>query len=207
MKSIFISLIGLFCIQGAAFSQIRDVDLGVRISDGRLRDFYLAIGDHYHVAPRQVVEVREHYRLPEEELPVVYFLAARAHVGPEAIVRLRLGRMSWLDIAFHYHLTPDIFFVPVVVERMGPPYGHAYGLYRKHRRKGDWRRMRLADREVVDLVNLRFMSEHYRMAPEEVIRMRGHEKRFVYINDEIRRGKEKGRQEKQRKKKGGKRKN
>ena len=204
MKGIMACIIGLILIQGVAAAQVRDVDLGVSISDGRLRDFYLAIGDHYGVPPRQVVEVRERYRCPDEDLPVVYFLAARAHVAPAAIFSLRVQRMPWLEIAFHYRLTPDIFFIPVTMERIGPPYGNAYGYYRKYGPSRDWRKIALTDREVVDLVNLRFMSEHYRMSPESVMALRGRESKFVVINDEIKRGNEKGKSDKQKQKGNGK---
>lgn len=197
MKGILACFIGLILIQGVAVAQVRAVDFGISITDGRLRDFYLAIGDHYGVPPRQVVEVRERYRCPDEDLPVVYFLAARAHVEPAAIIRLRVQKMPWLDIAFHYHLTPDIFFIPLAAERIGPPYGNAYGYYRKYGPSRDWKKIALTDHEVVDLVNLRFMSEHYRMTPEAVMAMRSRESRYVVINDEIRRGKEKGKPDKQ----------
>jgi hypothetical protein len=100
---------------------------------------------------------------------------------------------SDLDISFHYRLTPDIFFVPVRTERIGPPYGNAYGYYRKYAPSKDWKKIVLSDHEVVDLVNLRFMSEHYAMSPEEIIALRGKEKRFVVINDEIRNEKDTGR--------------
>ncbi len=196
MKGILVSLFGLFLCQIPAVAQVRNFDLGISVSDGRLREFYLALGDYYRVPPQQVVEIRNHYRYPDEELPVVYFLASRAHVEPAVIINLRIRKMSWLDIAFHYGLTPDIFFVPLPAERIGPPYGNAYGHYRKYGPSRNWRKITLADREVVDLVNLRFMSEHYGMDPEEVISMRGRENRFVVINDQIRKGKAKGKPEK-----------
>jgi hypothetical protein len=191
MRCVLISILGLLIGQGAA-AQVRDVNVGVSVSDGRLQGFYLAVGEHYGVPVPHVVEVHEHRGCSDEELPVVFFLAARAHVAPAAIIDLRIRKMSWFDIAFHYHLRPEIFFVPVSVEHIGPPYGHAYGYYRKYGPAGDWKKVTLTDREVVDLVNLRFMSEHYRMAPETVMAMRGHESRFVVINDEIGRQKAKG---------------
>ncbi len=193
MKAILASLFGLMCFQWTAVAQ---VNFGLSVSDGRVRDFYLAVGDYYHVAPQVVVEVRDRYRVPDEELPVVYFLAAQAHVEPATIISLRVRKMSWFDIAFQYHLSPGIFFVPVSVERIGPPYGRAYGYYRKHGRSGDWRDARLSDREVVDLVNLRFMSDYYRMPPENVIRLRDQHSQFVVINDEIRKEKARGKPEK-----------
>lgn len=166
------------------------VDLGISVADGRLRSFYLAVGDHYRVAPRAVLDLRSRYRLLDEELPVVYFLAGRAHVGPQAVINLRLGKRSWFDIAVHLGLSPEIFFVPVHMERIGPPYGNAYGFYRKRGPAGDWRGMVLADREVVDLVNLRFMSEYHGLAPDEIIVLRGRHRSFIGIHDEI--GKAKG---------------
>jgi len=192
LSIILFSVIGLLLSQTPAMAQTRNIDLGISVSDGRLRSFYLTIGDYYGVQPRQVVEIRERYRCPDDELPVVFFLATRARVESTAIISLRLKKMSWLNIAFHFRLTPDIFFVPLAPERIGPPYGNAYGYYRKYGPAGNWKKIVLTDREVVDLVNLRFMSEHHRMTPEAVIAMRGRESKFVVINDEIRKEKEKG---------------
>jgi hypothetical protein len=197
LNIILFSVIGLLLSQTPAMAQTRNVDLGISVSDGRMQSFYLAIGDYYRVQPRQVVEIRERYRCSDDELPVVFFLAARARVESAAILSLRLKKMSWLDIAFHFRLTPDIFFVSLAPGRIGPPYGKAYGYYRKYGPAGDWKKIVLTDREVVDLVNLRFMSEHHRMTPEAVMAMRGRESKFFVINDEIRKAKDKGKPGKQ----------
>ncbi len=124
--------------------------------------------------------VKDHYRFPDEELPVVFFLASRAHVDPQVIIDLRVRkRMSWLNITFHYGLTPEIYYVPV--KRVGPPYGNAYGHYKKHGQ--DYKKVRLSDADVVNLVNLRFMSEYHGVAAEVVMDQRGRGERFVVIND------------------------
>jgi hypothetical protein len=138
-----------------------------------------------------VVAVRDRCRLHDEELPVLFFLAARAHVEPSVVLNLRTRGMSWLDISFHFRLTPDIFYVPVTMERIGPPYGHAYGYFRKYRATREWRRIVLTDAEVVDLVNLRFISESHGFSPEAVMGMRAQGKAFVSINDEVGKGKAK----------------
>ena len=158
------------------------VSLGVSIADGELQSFYMAVGDYYGVPYRDVIRVRERYRLHDEELPVVFFLAARVPINPSVILDLRLGGMSWLDISFRYGLTPDIFFVSVTTARIGPPYGNAYGYYRKYRAGGEWRKIVLSDREVVDLVNLKFVSEHHGIRPETIMEMRGRGQSFVKIN-------------------------
>jgi hypothetical protein len=122
-------------------------------------------------------------------LPVAYFLAARARVEPTAVFELRAQRRSWLDLTFHYGLSPDIFFMPVRTDPTGPPYGKAYGYYRKRSAGRDWARTALSDTDLVALVNLRFLSERYRLPPETVMEMRGRQASFVVINDEIRTGK------------------
>jgi hypothetical protein len=165
------------------------VSAGVSVGPGGVNGFYLAIGDHYRVPPRLVLEYRDRYRLADDELPVVFFLAARAQVSPRAVIDLRLARRSWFDIALHFGLSPEIFFVPVALERIGPPYGNAYGYYRKFGRAGNWRNFKPGDREIVDLVNLRFLSEYHHLAPDGIIGRRGRGESFVKIHGEMGRGK------------------
>ena len=187
MKRPFI-LVFLALLLAGTLASAGQVDFGISVSDGRLRGFYLAVGEHYRVAPRLVVDYRTRYRLLDEELPLVFFLAARAHVGPQAVIDLRLAKLSWLAIALRLRLSPEIFFLPVMAERVGPPYGNAYGYYRKYGRAGDWSRLVLSDREVVDLVNLRFMSEYHGLGPDEIIVLRGRHRTFIGIHDELGRG-------------------
>lgn len=180
----------LFLIPGIMLAQDSRVDLGISVADGKLRSFYLAISDYYRVPGREVVAAKERYRLRDEELPVVYFLAAKAHVNPSVIIDLRMQGMSWLDVTFHYSLTPEIYYVPVTIKKIGPPYGKAYGHYKKYRPKKEWTKIVLSDYEVIDLVNLRFMSEHYQLKPEVVMEMRSKGKNFVTINEESWKGKQ-----------------
>ncbi len=117
MKKAFVISAVFSLVLGTASAQDRNVNLGISVADGRLQSFYLAIGDYYRVPEVEVVAVKQRYRLPDEELPVIYFLAARAQVAPSVILGFRTRGMSWLDITFHYGLTPEIYYVPVMVER------------------------------------------------------------------------------------------
>jgi hypothetical protein len=76
--------------------------------------------------------------------------------------------------------------------RVGPPYGKAYGHYRNKPRK-KWNTIVLRDDDVVNLVNLKFVSEHYRRPPDEVIRLRSRGKHFVVINHDVRKSTKGGR--------------
>jgi len=168
-----------------------------------INGFDLSIGDYYRVPEKEVVVVHER-GIPQDEVPVVFFLSQRAHVKPELIVDMRLRGMSWMDITLHYGMRPDIYYVPVKVVREGPPYGHAYGYY-KHK-KHEWRNMRFSDDDIVNQVNARFLSEHYGYAPEKVMRSRSEGRHFTDIDHEIRYEKhgKPGRSEKQDWDKGGK---
>ena len=53
---------------------------------------------------------------------------------------------------------------------VGPPYGKAYGHYKQH--EHDYKRVVLVDEDVVNLVNLRFISDYHHVAPEIVMDMR-----------------------------------
>lgn len=190
VKAMAAAAVLAFGLGGTAASAAQ-VSVGVSSGPGGIDSFYVAVGDHYRVSPQVVVDFRSRYKLPDDELPVVFFIAARAQVGPGAVIDLRLGGRSWFEIAVRFGLSPDLFFVPVGLEKIGPPYGNAYGYYRNRGRAGDWRGFRPSDREVVDLVNLRFMSEYHGQAPEEIIAMRAGGKSFVAIHEGLGKGKSK----------------
>jgi hypothetical protein len=177
----------LVCILSVTTALAQNVSTGISITDGHLNNFYFSISDYYRVPETRVVDFRNRYRMHDEELPVIFFLASRAHADPRVIIDLRMRkRMSWLDITFHFGLTPEIYYVPV--KRVGPPYGKAYGYYKKHGK--DYRKVVLADNDVVNLVNLRFMSDYHGIAPEVIMDKRGKGEKFDVMNDEFRKSSE-----------------
>ncbi len=162
------------------------VSFGVSADEDGLKSFYLAIGEHFQAPQEEVILVRQK-RIPDEELPVVYFLARRADVKPRAIIDLRLGGKSWMDITLKYGLTAEIYYVELK-EASGPPYGKAYGHY-KHKNRKQWGEIRLADDDIVNFVNLKFISNHYGYSPDEVARMRENGSNFVTINSKVKKEK------------------
>jgi hypothetical protein len=156
-------------------------------------DFHVAVANYYHVPEREVIVIRER-RIPDDEIPVALFIARHAGVPWTRVVDLRLRGDSWWDISVRFGLAPDVYYVPVVVDA-GPPYGRALGHYKKKNRK-EWRTIVLSDADVVNLVHLRFLSEHYRVPPERIIELRGRDRDFVAVHAEVRgRGKDDDRRE------------
>jgi hypothetical protein len=171
-----------------AFAGDPQWNFGISAGPEGLSGFHLSVGNHYQVPQREVVVVRER-GISEDELPVVFFLARHAHVPPHVVMDLRLHRRSWQEITLHLGLSPEIFYVPV---KGGPPHGHAYGHYKKHP-KGGWGKVRLSDAEIVNQVNLHFLSRHYGYDPARIMKMREHGTSFVNIERKIAR--ERGHQE------------
>lgn len=161
-----------------------DVQAGISISDGGVKGFYLAIGETYKVPERDVVTVRDRH-VPDDELPVVFFIAGRARVAPGLVVDFRLSHHTWFEVAQHFGIGPDAFYVEFVSEP-GPPYGKAWGYYKKHPRN-EWHRIVLADDDIVNLVNLRMMTTRYHCAPDDVVKLRSGKRGFVAVHAEIER--------------------
>lgn len=189
MRILILALIlAVLSATGMAARADTRMDIGATIVDGGLKGFYLGLGEYYRVPEREIIVIHER-RIPDHDIPVVMFIAQRARVVPAVIIDMRLAGRSWMDISLHFGLGPDIYYVPVT-KVYGPPYGNAYGYYKNKPRK-EWQSIRLSDADVVNLVNLRFISERYHYSPEEIMRMRSGGKSFVGINDEIRYGKHK----------------
>jgi hypothetical protein len=137
----------------STLSQAAQVQARADFSGDGLRSFYFAVGNYYQVPERQVDQVRER-ALPPDEVPVAFFVAQRAGVNPAVVVDLRRRGVSWADIALHFHFGPDIYYF-----RDGPPYGKAYGYWKNHPPR---------DAEVIDAVNIHFLSEYHHVTPELV---------------------------------------
>jgi len=185
-KTLITALLGLFVI-GAAATSRADVNAGISIGSDGIKSFYVAVGEEYQVPEKEIVVARER-KIPDEELPVLFYIANRADVQPKAVLDLRLSGLSWMEVSLHFGLHANVFYVDVPGD-CGPPYGKAFGHF-KHRTRRQWREIRLADPDIINLVNLRFMSEHYNWSAEEVIKMRGKGKSFVSINDNIKKARD-----------------
>jgi hypothetical protein len=174
MKKRIIAFVALLGITGLAGAQVQ---VGVNVGGGG-DSFHLAIGDYYHAPPDQVTIVQQQ-RIPDEEQPVVFYVAQQAGVAPEVIIDLRVHGMPWVDILHRYRLNPRIFYVPIHGSVYGTPYARYYSFYRY-----GGRRFRLVDADIVNMVNLRFATEYYHRTPEEIIRLRAGGRSFAYIHDQ-----------------------
>ena len=169
-------LIAAALVVGSVFStaQASGFSIGVSGSERGIDSFYLSIGDYYHVPYSELVIVER--SIPRDEMSVVYFLARHSHRDARHIVGLRLRGLTWWDISIHLGLNPYTLFILDSYRYPYPPYGIAHGYYKPGKMH------RLRDREVIDLVNVRFISDYHRIRPDEVIERRRSGERFMNID-------------------------
>ncbi|HOL45403.1 MAG TPA: hypothetical protein PK100_02925 [Candidatus Saccharicenans sp.] len=187
---IFFLILELF--SGPAPLSAQNVNLGVSFADSRLLGFYFSISKYFNVPSETVIDIRSRYRLADEDLPVVFFIAKQARVEPSLIINLRLKGLSWWDISVQFGLNPEIFFVPVTVVKIGPPYGKAYGYYRHYHGQKKWGEVILSDEDIINLVNLKFIADTQQVEPERIMEMRARGLGFVDIHESIQMQKNKG---------------
>jgi hypothetical protein len=152
---------------------------------GSIGNFHFAVSNYYRVPEREVMVIRERH-IRDQEIPVVLFMAQRARVSPATIAGLRTGGRSWWDIAAHYRIGPEAFYVPVAAVP-GPPYGRAWGHY-KNKPRQQWRTIVLDDDDIVTLVNVKFLAGYHHTTTDRIVALRGKHADFVAIHTEVGRG-------------------
>ena len=133
--------------------------------------YFRAVAEFVQLPPAEVTILSD-WRLPADEIPVVLFIARRAGVSAEALVALRRSGRGWSELAGRYGLDASHFHVPLPEGAAAGRLDAAYGRFRASPVSG-WSSMALEDGQIVDLVNLRLVSQTLRLAPEAVLRRAG----------------------------------
>lgn len=103
-----------------------------------------------------------------DDIAVALFLAHHARCDVKVVIDWRVKGLTWWDVTFRLGLKPDVYFVEIPAHvHVGPPYGKAYGYYRRH----DPRYV-FTDTDIHNLVHLKVTSDYYALDPVVVIRYR-----------------------------------
>ncbi|HEX5329882.1 hypothetical protein [Sulfuricurvum sp.] len=175
MKKIFhlALVVGTMCSVASA----SNFDIGVSGSENGIDGFSFSIGDYYHVPHQEVVVIER--TIPRDEMSVVYFLARESRRDARYITDLRSRGGNWWDITVRLGLNPRTLYVVNSNRYHNPPYGKAYGYHKD-------KKHRLRDADIVELVNVRFLSEYHHITPDEVIYHRYRGEKYNRINDHYR---------------------
>ena len=159
-----------------------DIDFGAQVKLDDQTDLYVAISSRYFDHDRQsVATLRSRYSNPDD-LAVALFISRQSGNSPEAVHRLRRQGLSWWDISVRFGLPAEIWFVPVSRDP-GPPYGKAYGHWKKHR-KNHRAAVVLHDADVRNLVAVRVLHEYYGVPVEVAMDWRADGRRLPELLSE-----------------------
>jgi len=127
--------------------------------------------------------LRDFYGFPENDVVMVQRarptdaatileIARSTRTLPAKVLDLRERGFSFADILIRLGTTPSIFFVeipPSRADEMGPPYGKAWGYWRKH---GDrWPRdLVISDADLVRINDVKLHSLYFHEDPYQVVR-------------------------------------
>ncbi|MFN0057937.1 MAG: hypothetical protein ACKVX7_05705 [Planctomycetota bacterium] len=152
---------------GVAVPAVRadgDVSFGAGVVIGDDQSVYLAVTARYfNCDARHVADCSQRVSDPDD-LAVLLFLSNRCGKSCDALLALRFEGLSWFDISLRFGLARDIWFVPVKCDPR-PPYGKAYGHWKKHRQDPKYVFV-LDDAEVRNLLAVRMAHEYYGVSIE-----------------------------------------
>ncbi len=134
----------------------------------------LTVGDYGY--PRKVIEpVLPRLVNVEEDLPVVLFLAHASGRPVDFIVQLRSQRLSWSVIFTCVDVPYDVLFVGIDRDP-GPPYGKAWGHWKKNPKK-----LRLSDDEIAGLAAVQTGHRIAGLSTFDIARARGEGKSVAIV--------------------------
>jgi len=147
--------------------------------------FFLAAGKYFQASWGEMEWIRSS-GIPVDEIAVALHVSRYAGVSSKDVAEARLAGMSWTDILFLYSLHPATLCVPLEPqEGEGAPLriSRCHGVAAHEA----WRSRVNSDDDVVNLMNLKFIVEHYGIAPEKIIALRSAGWSFATIHAEVRR--------------------
>jgi len=147
-----------------------DISFGINAPVGDDGNLFFSISSRYFDRdPRMVDQWARRFPNPDD-LAVFLRITSQSRQSPDVVFRYRNQGMSWFDVGTHCGIPVDTWYVPVERDP-GPPYGKAYGYWKKHQRNPNYA-VRLSDRQVRDLVAMRMAHEYYGVAPEVAMNWR-----------------------------------
>jgi len=137
-----------------------DIDFGVEAEIDDRTDLYFSISSRYFGQDRETVtNWGARYRDPDY-LAVVLFIRQHSGRSLDELYALRQQRgLTWWEIAVRYGVPTEAWFVPVQHDP-GPPYGKAYGHWKKHKHDRSTP-VALSDADLRNLVAIRMVHEYY----------------------------------------------
>jgi hypothetical protein len=147
-----------------------DIDFGATVHVGDDTDLYLAVSSRYFNHDQESVRKWNRRCTSPDDLAVALFIARYGKCSPDAVFALRAKGLTWWQIGVRFGVPARVWFVRVHKDP-GPPYGNAYGHWKKYGHR-EPAKMHLSDDDARNLVALRMLHEYYGVSAEVAMEWR-----------------------------------
>jgi hypothetical protein len=126
MKKILLPAFLVLLLSGSASlaATYFDVTVGLRVNEDS-RIFLNVANETWR--PSGPTTIIRQCADPEDDFPVIAFLAYHSHRSPASILRLRRAGYDWSEIFYRLDVSPRVLFVGIDRDP-GPPYGKAWDI-------------------------------------------------------------------------------
>ncbi len=152
---------------------------GQEINEEDRGKFFLAAGNYFQASWAEL-ETLGSAGLPLDEIPVLLHASRHAGVDSGEVLTRRQRGESWLEIFSSYCVPPGSYYVPLISGIRTSPT-RPYHYHRKSAREA-WKRQQLFDVDFVNLVNVKFLAQHYRLEPDQIVALRNAGWPFIRIH-------------------------
>lgn len=137
------------------------------------------VSDHYSIEQVKVVTVGQECTYPDDVLVTMY-IAKLADVNPIDVNKSRKESQSWAHIMAKLRIHPSRLFISVGTRSVPSNFSHAYAQYYKWKDNPHYQ-MTLYDKEIRNLVGLKFMIKQYNYPPLSAMRARQKSSSFTEL--------------------------
>ncbi len=190
-----VTALALACALGPAVTPAAagvDVDFGANVRLDDNTDVFFSISSRYFDRDRAVItDWNRRFRDPDD-LSVFFFIVKHSGRSPDFVFSLRSQGLPWWDVGARCGVPVDVWFVPVAVDP-GPPYGHAYGHWKKWKRDRKTK-MVVRDVDARNLVAVRMVRDYYGVPGDTAMKWRagGRNVRTLMASEYVKRHGSKG---------------
>ncbi len=163
---LFLLLTVIMTFPGKAAAQ--DIDVS-----GVYRDYFKNRGVNYDAA---------RLKIGEKNAVLASYISSRTNIDIDEVVKFSVkSSYDWNKVMLHYNVKPSSLFLPVPTGyKVGPPYGKAYGYWKKYRANPSCK-INLSTDDIYNLVNLGIVHKLYNTPVTDVMKLRAANRSFKWI--------------------------
>lgn len=152
--------------------------------DALTKEYHRALAKYFEISDELIGEMAK-MELPSEEMPIILYLAAKAKKPPLEIANQRAEGDNWMKITGDIGLSAEAYYMLIAGQIKSTTYKPIFATF-NDTPKGKWKDIQFSDEDVLNIVNLRFISSHHDFSVFDIMTMRDKGHNFIKINNIVR---------------------